>query len=104
MKSPLLGLVITILVIKVRNSGEPFFIEIDVERSNLTLKRLSQTIQREFKLSEDIFFVITKRLVALIRDYKNVKSRPRNRINSGRQIKLITIYTDMNHDTSMMQT
>ena len=68
----------TILVIKVRNSGEPFFIEIDVERLNLTLKRLSQTIQREVKLSEDIFFVITKRAVALIRDYKNVKSRTRN--------------------------
>ena len=103
-KRPLLSLVMTILVIKVRNSGEPFFIEIDVERSNLTLKRLSQTIQREFKLSEDIFFVITKRGVALIRDYKNVKSRTRNRINSGRQIRLITIYTDMNHDKSMMQT
>ena len=67
-KRPLLSLVMTILVIKVRNSGEPFFIEIDVERSNLTLKRLSQTIQREVKLSEDIFFVITKRAVALIRD------------------------------------
>ena len=46
----------TILVIKVRNSGEPFLIEIDVGRSNLTLKRLSQIIQREFKLSDDIFF------------------------------------------------
>ena len=77
-KRPLLSLVMTILVIKVRNSGEPFFIEIDVERLNLTLKRLSQTIQREVKLSEDIFFVITKRAVALIRDYKNVKSRTRN--------------------------
>ena len=94
----------TILVIKVVNSGEHFFIEIDVERSNLTLKRLSQTIQREFKLSDDIFFVIKKRPVALIRDDKNVISRTRNRINSGRQIRLRTIYTDMNHDTNMMQT
>ena len=103
-KSHLLGLVMTILVIKVVNSGEHFFIEIDVERSNLTLKRLSQTIQREFKLSDDIFFVIKKRPVALIRDDKNVISRTRNRINSGRQIRLRTIYTDMNHDTNMMQT
>ena len=67
-KINLLSLVMTILVIKVQNSGEPFFIELDVERSNLTLKRLSQIIQEEFKLSEHIFFVITKPQVALIRN------------------------------------
>ena len=67
-KIHLLSLAMTILITKVRNSGGPFFIEIDVERSNLTLKKLSQIIQKEFKLSQHIFFVITKRPVALIRN------------------------------------
>ena len=85
-KINLLSLVMTILVIKVQNSGEPFFIEIDVERSNLTLKRLSQIIQKEFKLSEHIFFVITKRQVALIRNDKTLK-----RFKAGHEIELIQI-------------
>ena len=76
----------TILVIKVRNSGEHFFIEIDVGRSNLTLKRLSEIIQREFKLSKDIFFVIKKRPVALFRKEKDVK-----RLKAGHEIKLIQV-------------
>ena len=39
-KIRLLSLVMTItVVIKVPNSGEPFFIKIDLERSDLTLKR-----------------------------------------------------------------
>ena len=32
------------IVIKVWNSGEPFFIEIDLERSDLTFKKLCQII------------------------------------------------------------
>ena len=90
------------VVIKVPNSGEPFFIKIDLERSDLTLKTLSQIIQKEFKLNEDIFFLITKRPDVLIRndnEVKKTKSRRQNRINSGRRMTLITMYTDMNHNT-----
>ena len=63
----------TILVTKVRNSGEHFFIEIDVGKSNLTLKRLSQIIQREFKLSEDIVFVIKKNQLLYFEKRKTLK-------------------------------
>ena len=98
-----LSLVMTItVVIKVPNSGEPFFIKIDLERSDITLKTLSQIIQKEFKLNEDIFFLITKRPDVLIRndnEVKKTKSRRQNRINSGRRMTLITMYTDMNHNT-----
>ena len=45
------------IAIKVRDSGELFFIEIDLERSDLTLKKLPQIIQKEFELSEDISFL-----------------------------------------------
>ena len=45
------------IVIKVRDSGELFFIEIDLERSDLSLKKLPQIIQKEFELSEDISFL-----------------------------------------------
>ena len=74
------------VVIKVRNSGEPFFIEKDLERSDLTLKNLSQIIQKEFELSEDISFVITKRPDVLIRNDKDVK-----RLKSGDEIELIQV-------------
>ena len=90
------------VVIKVPNSGEPFFIKIDLERSDITLKTLSQIIQKEFKLNEDIFFLITKRPDVLIRndnEVKKTKNRRQNQINSGRCITLITMYTDMNHNT-----
>ena len=102
-KIHLLSLVMTItVVIKVPNSGEPFFIKIDLERSDITLKTLSQIIQKGFKLNEDIFFLITKRPDVLIRndnEVKKTKSRRQNRINSGRRMTLITMYTDMNHNT-----
>ena len=102
-KIHLLSLVMTItVVIKVPNSGEPFFIKIDLERSDITSKTLSQIIQKEFKLNEDIFFLITKRPDVLIRndnEVKKTKSRRQNRINSGRRMTLITMYTDMNHNT-----
>ena len=49
------------MVIKIRNSGELFFTEIDLERSDLALKKLSQIIQEVFELSKDISFVMTKR-------------------------------------------
>ena len=102
-KIHLLSLVMTItVVIKVPNSGEPFFIKIDLERSDITLKTLSQIIQKEFKLNEDIFFLITKRPDVLIRndnEVKKTKSRRQNRINSGRRMTLITMYTNMNHNT-----
>ena len=102
-KIHLLSLVMTItVVIKVPKSGEPFFIKIDLERSDITLKTLSQIIQKEFKLNEDIFFLITKRPDVLIRndnEVKKTKSRRQNRINSGRRMTLITMYTDMNHNT-----
>ena len=78
------------VVIKVRNSGEPFFIEKDLERSDLTLKNLSQIIQKEFELSEDISFVITKRPDVLIRNDKDVK-----RLKSGDEIELIQV--DVSH-------
>ena len=71
------------IVIKVRNSG---FIEIDLERSDLTLKNLSQIIQKVFELSEDISFVITKRPDVLIRNDKDVK-----RLKSGDEIELIQV-------------
>ena len=61
------------MVIRAQNSGEPFFIEIDLERSDLTLKKLSQIFQKEFELSEDIYFVMTKRPDVLIRNDKDVK-------------------------------
>ena len=56
-----------------RNSGEPFFIKIDLEISDLTLKKLSQIIQEELELNEDISFVITKRPDVFIRNDKEVK-------------------------------
>ena len=74
------------VVIKVRNSGESFFIEKNLERSDLTLKNLSQIIQKEFELSEDISFVITKRPDVLIRNHKDVK-----RLKSGDEIELIQV-------------
>ena len=55
------------------NSGEPFFIKIDLERSDITLKKLSQIIQKELELNEDISFVITKRPEVFIRNDKDVK-------------------------------
>ena len=61
-------------------------IEIDLERSDLTLKNLSQIIQKEFELSEDISFVITKRPDVLIRNDKDVK-----RLKSGDEIELIQV-------------
>ena len=61
-------------------------IEIDLERSDLTLKNLSQIIQKEFELSEDIFFVITRRPDVLIWNDKDVK-----RLKSGDEIKLIQV-------------
>ena len=63
-------------VTKVWNSGEPFFIEIDLERSDLTFKKLSQIIQNEFELNEDISFVIKKRSDVLIRNDKDVNPFP----------------------------
>ena len=74
------------IVIKVRNSGEPFFIEIDLERSDLTLKKLSQIIQKEFELSEGISFVTTKQPDVLIRNDKDVK-----RLKAGDEIELIQV-------------
>ena len=56
-----------------RNSGEPFFIKIDLEISELTLKKLFQIIQEELELNEDISFVITKRPDVFIRNDKEVK-------------------------------
>ena len=56
-----------------RNSGEPFFIKVDLEISDLTLKKLSQIIQKELELNEDISFVITKRPDVFIRNDKEVK-------------------------------
>ena len=55
------------------NSGEPFLIKIDLERSDITLKKLSQIIQKELELNEDISFVITKRPEVFIRNDKDVK-------------------------------
>ena len=56
-----------------RNSGKPFFIKIDLEISDSTLKKLSQIIQEELELNEDISFVITKRPDVFIRNDKEVK-------------------------------
>ena len=56
-----------------RNSGEPFFIKIDLEISELTLKKLFQIIQEELELNEDVSFVITKRPDVFIRNDKVVK-------------------------------
>ena len=55
------------------NSGEPFLIKIDLERSDITLKKLSQIIQKELELNGDISFVITKRPEVFIRNDKDVK-------------------------------
>ena len=74
------------IVIKVRNFDEFFFVEIDLERSDLTFKKLPQIIQKEFELNEDISFVITKRPDVLIRNDKDVK-----RLKSGDQIELIQV-------------
>ena len=75
-----------IIAIKVRNSGEPFFIEIYLERSNLTLRKLSQIILKEFEMSEDISFLITKQLDVLIRDDKDIK-----RLKTGDKTQLIQV-------------
>ena len=56
-----------------RNSGEPFFIKVDLEISDLTLKKLSQIIQKELEMNEDISFVLAKRPDVFIRNYKEVK-------------------------------
>ena len=61
-------------------------IEIDLERSYLTLKKLSQIIQREFELSEDISFVTTKRPDVRIRNDKEVK-----KLKSEDEIELIQV-------------
>ena len=39
------------ILTKVRHSGEPFFIEIDLERSDLTFKKLPQVIRKELELN-----------------------------------------------------
>ena len=74
------------IVIKDRNSGEPFLIDIDLEISDLILKKLTQIVQKEFELSKGLSFVITKRPDILIRNDKNVK-----RLKAGDEIELIQV-------------
>ena len=89
-------------VIKVWNSGEPFFIEIDLEISDLTLKKLFQIIQKEFELYEGISFVITKRPNVLIQNDKVVK-----RLKTGDEIEFRSTHHINNklyrHDTNLIQ-
>ena len=74
------------IVVKVRNSGEPFFIEIELESSDLTILTFTKVLKEEFNLSEDTSLLITKLPNVLIRNDKDIK-----RLKTGQEIEFLVV-------------
>ena len=74
------------VVIKVRQSGDSYFIEIELAPSDLTFQNLTDTIKKELLIVEDSRSLLTKLPNVLIRNDKDVK-----RLSTRIEVKFLVI-------------
>ena len=74
------------IVLKVRSEEDLFFIEIEIPRDDMTMKKLTTVIKEEFEIAESVVLILKKMPDVLIRKDKDVW-----RLRNGQELEIVPV-------------